>query len=214
MPNPDGSPTATERAAQVAAANAAKSAGGTTDTTVLTQWLKDNGINMPTTKADFMAVAAELYKQKSQLDAWEQNINSYGSSGIAAQGNQIAYDAASDKAMTVQNQLLSMAAELHYGTGGEAAGTGGSGSVAQDVSYVLKPPTPNIAKLPTAEAFLGDYQNAFATHISGLQSSGQLTSQEAKFATDQLQSEYLQKYTGKLGPVSYTHLTLPTILLV
>jgi hypothetical protein len=74
--------------------------------------------------------------------------------------------------------------------------------VGSQVSEILRPAAPNVQKLPTAEEFLGDFQNAFATHITNMKASGSLTPQEAEFATNQLQNDYLQKYTGKLGQLA------------
>lgn len=192
MPNPDGSQTAAERAAQVAAdaaANAGSSSAASTED--LDKWLRENGIPVPQTKADLMVVAQQL---RDQIDAFNQAYPNGPMTGGGVLGT-IGYGVARKNIQNLQDQLIGMAEELWPSAYGQ-------GSTAQQVSYVLRPPAPSIEKLPTAEEFLGDYQNAFSTQVSDLRASGQLTSQEADFATNQLQSKFLQMYTGKMGDLA------------
>lgn len=182
--------TPAQAAARIAAAQPTSSTRTSAENQELREWLRQNGFPMPVSTEDMMNVAAELRKQIDAVNKAQGLLGSgsfldrlYGAGSFAK---------ATNKMNLLSQQLTSYAGEF-FGVQGE-----------KSVSLLLRPPEPSVQKLPTAEEFLGDYQNAFATHIEGLRSGGQLSNEEADFATNQLQNEYLQKYTARMGELAKT----------
>jgi len=66
-------------------------------------------------------------------------------------------------------------------------------------SELMRPPTPQIAKIPTAEEFMGDFDQAFRTHIEGMREAGKISGEEAEFAYRELRSDFLNRYLAKLS---------------
>ena len=80
---------------------------------------------------------------------------------------------------------------------------GASGPQAQQAftifSELIRPPTPQIAKKPTAEEFLSDFDQAFRTHIEGMREAGEISGEEAEFAYRELRSDFMNRYMAKLS---------------
>lgn len=191
MPNPDGTETAAEAAARVAAAGQTDTGTRTAaDTTALREFLRSMGIPLPATQADLYTIAEELQRQQGLLNQAQGMLGSGSFLDKLMGAGQFA--SAANKLTLLNQQLFNYAGEM-FGSGS---------SQQQSISYLLRPPEPSIQKLPTPEEFLGDFQNAFATHIEELRSSKQISNEAADFATNQLQSAYMAKYTAKLGELA------------
>jgi len=157
------------------------------------QQLRDDlraiGIEMPSTTADIMNTGEALFKLRAQLDALAADMEyAIGSPRYNALAQQ--YDTLSAYEKIVSSRLVAYAGEKF----GESA--------RQSVSYLLRPTAPDVQKLPTPVEFLSEYQTAFASHIETMRSAGQISNEAARFATDQLQSEYLSKYTAKMSELA------------
>lgn len=98
----------------------------------------------------------------------------------------------------------------YFGPGGpggpkQAAKEGGTVGPLQDIfkefSELIRPPVPKVARLPTAEEFMADFDNAFATKLEGI---GGLNPEMARFARTEMAPMLLSKYTARLGDIAKT----------
>ena len=185
-PDKEKKETAAEAAARLAQANQEETGTrSAAENQALRDWLRSIGIPMPATTEDLMNVGAELQRQLQTLDNLGRTMDSmpFGT-GVAFRP---IYNTLKGRAQGLADTLMAFAGEK-FGTQGEKA-----------ISYLLRPSEPSVQKLPTPEEFLSDYQTAFASHIEGLRANKQISNEAATFATNELQSRYLEKYTARLA---------------
>jgi len=139
------------------------------------------GLDLPASMEDITGVATQLKETLAQLEYLEAT-GLEGFPGLKQVTAMIR-----EKARLLSGKLYSYASEK-FGAQGTTA-----------VTAVLRPALPSVAKLPTAEEFLGDYDQAFSTYIEGMRQSGALSKQEAEFAYSSMRPQFFQKYTSKLG---------------
>jgi len=172
------------------------------DTALMRDWLRGMGVPLPATLTDLYDTGGllqntlnEIAKLDAEIEAGAEDKFVHvgplallipGSKTVSGSNVQNALQLR-QKAYMLREQLFSYAGAL-FGSSGQ-----------QIVSRTLRPPTPEVARLPTPEEFLGGYEEAFATHIEGLKKNGGLTSEEATFAYDMMRNETYQKYMAKLG---------------
>jgi len=154
-------------------------------------------MDLPASLADLENTAKEFNDAQAQLDKLEQTLAAGG--GPTSRFNTITGGAFGKVLSTAQllaarNKVQTLAAQL-YTYAGEYFGSQGQ----TIVSRTLRPPVPDVTKLPTPEEFLGDYSTAYATHIEGMRKAGQLTSEEADFANNVMKNDLYQQYMARLG---------------
>lgn len=147
-------------------------------------------ISLPTTLGDLEEIGKALRDAEAEYDkiiaGQAMGDDSWGrdAAGNALTGPYTNPAIATlGKIYNLKNKLYAYAGE-YFGSQGQTI-----------VSRTLRPPVPEVAKLPTPEEFLGGFEEAYATHIEGLS----LSAEEKKFAYDTMRNETYQKYMAKLG---------------
>jgi len=194
---PYGDPPPPKTPEELANEEAAAGGSGTADEhAALRKWLRDEkGISLPITLPDIETIGKQLRLAIDEVDRLEASQRAgWGvESDPSLLGNFFSTESlntiskARAKVRTLTDQLYSYAGE-YFGSQGQTV-----------VSRTLRPPIPDVTKLPTAEEFLGGFEEAYATHIEGLKKNGGLTNEEAQFAYDAMRNETYQKYMAKLG---------------
>ena len=154
-------------------------------------------IDLPASLADLENTAKDFNDAQAQLDKLEQTLAAGG--GPTSRFNTFTGGAfgrvlSTAQLLTARQKVQTLAAQL-YTYAGEYFGSLGQ----TIVSRTLRPPVPDVTKLPTPEEFLGDYSTAYATHIEGMRKAGQLTSEEADFANNVMKNDLYQQYMARLG---------------
>ncbi len=164
------------------------------DKTDIREWLRSIGIPLPTSLTDLENIGADLRKEMDKLDELEARLAS-GEEVPGFWGKGVIGKVLTSAQVMGQRQKVNSLAEKLFTYAGQYFGTQGE----QIISRTLRPPAPDVAKLPTPEEFLGGYEEAYATHIEGLRASGGLSAEEVQFANEILRNETYQKYLAKLG---------------
>ena len=198
-PVPGETPTGDGETAAEMAAKLAAGGSGTFGREELRKLFADLGwdVSVPATLPDLEDVGKELRTTMDQLTLAENRLAAgYDTSGglfsnitgtLGRAVNQVQVSGLRQKVTSLTDALYSYAGDV-FGSAGQTI-----------VSRTLRPPIPDVTKLPTAEEFLGGFEEAYATHIEGLKKNGGLTNEEAQFAYDAMRNETYQKYMAKLG---------------
>lgn len=152
-------------------------------------WLKMfAGVDLPVSTADLYDVAERL-QMLMEIGPKLGPIFSAMPFGAGAQFQGVYEDQVRQVATTLQRYGLEV--------------IGASGPQAQQAftifSELMRPPTPQIAKIPTAGEFMSDFDQAFRTHIEGMREAGKISGEEAEFAYRELRSDFLNRYLAKLS---------------
>lgn len=153
---------------------------------------------LPTSLADLQSVGEQLRTTLDRIDKLEASAAAgWGDEPDAVREQAKLWGLAppGTAALSSERAKAQALAEKLYGYAGQYFGTQGQ----TIISRTLRPPVPDVAKLPTPEEFLGGYEEAYATHIEGLQKAGDITAEEVKFAYDTMRNESYQKYMARLG---------------
>jgi hypothetical protein len=147
-------------------------------------------IDLPATLSDLEAIGKALREAEAEYD----KIIAGQALGDDTWGRDAAGNALTgpytNPAIATLGKIYNLKEKL-YAYAGQYFGSQGQ----TVVSRTLRPPVPEVAKLPTPEEFLGGYEEAFATHVEGLG----LSAEEKKFAYDVMRNETYQAYMAKLG---------------
>ena len=178
-------------AAELAAEAAAGKDDGTFSREDLRKLFADLGwnIDLPTTLSDLETIGKALRDAEAEYDKIIAGQVGDDSWGRDAAGNALT-GPYTNPAIATLGKIYNLKEKL-YAYAGQYFGSQGQTTV----SRTLRPPVPEVAKLPTPEEFLGGYEEAFSTHVEGLG----LSAEEKKFAYDVLRNETYQKYMAKLG---------------
>jgi hypothetical protein len=147
-------------------------------------------IEVPISQADIEGVATKLRDTFAQLEEWTAKSEEHGL--VASLGRTVMVPGLIQRAQGLYEKLYSYAYKK-WGAG-----------AAQTVSRIVRPPQPDVQKIPTPEEFMGEYSNAFSMYMAELKQSKVLSKDEEAFAQNILRQDFFSQYIAKLGEFAKT----------